>query len=245
MNLIIDIGNSLTKIAVYKGDEIIVLNTFEDITVKILEKYKTKYPNLKNAIISSVVNHNKAIIKYLNANFNLVELNKATPLPIKNGYKSPETLGTDRLAAAAAANYLYTFVNILVISAGTCITYDFVTWKAEYIGGAISPGIDIRFKALNEFTAKLPLIEKKPFKELIGTNTQDSILAGVINGVVAEANSIIKEFEQMYPGVKVVFSGGDMDYFKKLFKDNTFVYPNIVVFGLNIILNHTLKLKKT
>ena len=165
-----------------------------------------------------------------------------TPTPLTNLYQSAETLGSDRLAAAVAANYFYPVKNVLCIDAGTCIKYNFVNFKNEYIGGAISPGIKMRFKALNNFTARLPLIEMdETFSELVGTNTRESILSGVETASVAEVEGMISNYLQLYPDLIVMLTGGDTNFFVKRLKKPIFADQNLILKGLNIILDHSLK----
>jgi type III pantothenate kinase len=146
-------------------------------------------------------------------------------------------LENDRLAAAIAGATLYPGSNVLVIQAGTCITYEFINAQGEYIGGAISPGIQMRYKAMNTFTGKLPLIEHKKFDGLIGQTTEESILSGVNNGILAEVDGIINAYKSQYPDLTIILSGGDADFFVKQLKNSIFAVPNIVLKGLNIILD--------
>ena len=193
-------------------------------------------------ILSSVVEHNKNISEYLRTEFNFIELTGETKIPIENCYQSPQTLGKDRLASAVGANSLFRDQNVLSIDAGTCIKYDLVNAKNQYLGGGISPGIEMRFKALNQFTDKLPLLNYKYFDKLIGQNSEESILSGVMNGVAEEVQGIISRYEKQYPDVKVVFTGGYMKFFEKIFnigsngKSNIFADAFLVLKGLNQIL---------
>ena len=150
-------------------------------------------------------------------------------------------MGKDRLAAAVTGNHFFPNQNVLIIIAGTCITYEFVNTKAEYLGGAISPGISIRFKALHTFTGKLPLVEKKIKASIIGNTTENSILSGVINGCFYEVKGITYEYTDKYKDLKIILSGGDMKYFDKILKNSIFAISNIVLIGLNIILDFNAK----
>jgi len=245
MKLVIDIGNTLTKIAVFDSDQLIDISIQKKITKNLLIEYIDKtnttfsdfYP-IKSVIISSVVDYPPIIRNFINNNFKFIELNEHTKVPIINRYKSPATLGKDRLAAVVAANYFYKNHDLLVIDAGTCITYDLINSRGEYIGGSISPGISVRFQSLHNFTGKLPLLEKMNFEKLIGQNTKESILSGVMNGILFEVEEIINQYKQQYPTIKTIFSGGDVKYFDKRLKNNIFAFPNLVLFGLNIILEY-------
>ena len=247
MNLVIDIGNTLTKVAIFQKEELKVFSAFELFSVKTLKDFFSAHPFVKNVILSSVVKHNKNISEYLKSEFKFIELTHETKIPIENLYQSPQTLGNDRLASAVGANSLFRNQNTLSIDAGTCIKYDFVNSKNQYLGGGISPGIEMRFKALNQFTDKLPLLNYKQFDKLIGENSEESILSGVMNGVLEEVKGIIARYEQQYPDVKVVFTGGFLKFFEKNFnigsngKSNIFADSFLVLKGLNKILEFNAK----
>lgn len=237
MKLILDFGNTLQKVAIFDNNQLIAMKAFKKISLKNIQDFTSSF-TINSAILSSVINYNKNIYNYLKSNFHFIELTSSTPIPINNKYCTPETLGKDRLAAIIAANKNYPNNNILVINAGTCITYDFIDKNADYWGGAISPGIKMRFKALHTFTDKLPLIQlNKKSTPLIGNNSENSILSGVINGSVAELENIIFNYTQNYKDLEVILSGGDMKYFDKKIKNSIFAFPNIVLYGLNIILD--------
>lgn len=197
--------------------------------------------NISSAIISSVSHSAEKIIQVLlSAKINFTELHHNTSVPFVNLYGSPDTLGKDRIAIAAAAVSMYPGKNVLVIDAGTCITYDFVNKDSEYIGGAISPGLYLRLKALNTFTSRLPLLKMPPSEmeiDLIGKNTNDSILSGVFCAALSEIEAIINRYEQQYSPLITIISGGDYKYFEKLLKSNIFATPNVVVLGLKKILD--------
>ncbi|MEK6615829.1 MAG: type III pantothenate kinase [Bacteroidota bacterium] len=243
MNVVIDIGNTLTKIAVFSGKELASFSSFEKISIETLKEIFVKNHAVKNGILSSVIEPDKNISEFLNSTYFFIELSHETKIPIENLYQSPQTLGKDRLAAAAGANFLFGNQNVLSIDAGTCIKYDFVNNKNQYLGGGISPGIEMRFRALNQFTDKLPLLTYKHFDKLIGQNTDESILSGVMNGVAEEVKGIIARYEQHYPDVKVIFTGGYLKFFEKIFnigsngKSNIFADSFLVLKGLNQILN--------
>ena len=169
-----------------------------------------------------------------------IELNHSTPVPFINSYTTPDTLGKDRIAIASAATKKYPGENVLIIDTGTSITYDFVTSNKEYLGGSISPGLNMRFKALHNFTHRLPLINlPDPDTEinLVGDSTESSILTGVVNGLIAEVENIIVQYNTKFSPLILVISGGDYKYFEKLVKSNIFAAPNIVVYGLKCILD--------
>ena len=190
MKLILDFGNTLQKIAVFDKNQMIAFKAFSKISLKEIKKFIINYP-IHSAIISSVIYYPNEIKEFLLIKFNLIEFSENTPIPINNLYKTPETLGKDRLSAVIAANSISINRSSLVINAGTCITYDFVDNNSTYYGGAISPGLFMRFKALHTFTEKLPLITKiKSQNPLIGSTTEESIFSGVLNGTLSEIEGI-------------------------------------------------------
>jgi len=240
MKLVLDFGNTLQKIAIFEENQMLEVLAYKKVTLKKLQQIIVNYP-IKSAIISSVVDYSSAIKTFLQNNFNFIEFNETTAIPVINKYATPLSLGKDRLAAAIAGNHFFPKQNVLVINAGTCITYDFINEKGEYLGGAISPGISIRFKALHTFTEKLPLVEKKSKASIIGNTTEKSILSGVINGVFHEVKSITSKYTDDYKNLKIILSGGDMKYFDKILKNSIFAVSNIVLIGLNIILDFNAK----
>lgn len=242
MNLIIDIGNSQSKAALFSADKLKTLTCVRgEITTSKLKKFVDTKGKIDAVILSSVINHLPSLNQFLSKKFNFIELNTATRLPIKNLYESPGTLGKDRIANAAGANFLFPDQNILSIDAGTCIKYDFVNSKNQYLGGAISPGIEMRFQALHHFTAQLPLVEKFNLNtNLVGKNTNESIISGVQNGVNAEVSGIINRYKEKYKNVIIIFTGGDHHSFKNFVskKNRIFAVPDLTLLGLNTILNY-------
>ena len=239
MQLIIDVGNSYAKIAVYDGAEIVELKVTESIGVEQIEDILNNYPQISSAILSEVRGNNDEISKFLSQHVFFIELNQATPVPFNNQYQTPETLGKDRIAGASAALTLFPNENVLVIDAGTCITYDLINSKGDYLGGAISPGINMRFRSLHDFTGKLPLVKAidGQIPELIGNNTINSIYAGVQKAVLLEVDAMISEYQSKFQPLKTILSGGDYFYFDKNLKSNIFATPNIVIKGLKVILD--------
>ncbi len=242
MKLIIDSGNTLTKIAVFNKDLITFKTEEKDTSFNAIEKILQSY-SVEAAIISDVSNTTNKIAERLTSVLPVVKMTGITPTPLKMEYQSCERLGTDRLAAAVFASAHYPHSPVLTIQAGTCITYDFVTKDGIYKGGGISPGLDMRFKAMNTFTANLPLVKKKEISFLLGENTQDSILSGVMNGTSAEIDGIIDQYIEKYPGLKVVIGGGDTFFFDKKLKNRIFAIENLVLKGLNLILEYNVNFK--
>jgi type III pantothenate kinase len=163
-------------------------------------------------------------------------LDHATSLPITNQYATPSTLGMDRLAGVCGATQLFPDENTLVIDAGTCVKFDFVDKHKNYLGGAISPGLSMRFRAVHAFTSRLPMLVPANDPELIGNSTETSIQSGVINGMVEEIDGIIVRYQKKYPDLKVILSGGDGAFFENKLKASIFASPNVVLIGLNSIL---------
>lgn len=238
--LVIDYGNTLVKAAVFRDDEIQKMKTGSELNIETLKTFQAEY-HTEDVIISSVVTIPPKISAFLKENFRLTELTHNTPVPITNLYKSPETLGKDRLAAAVAAHAMFPNNHVLAIDAGTCVTFDFVDFTGGYYGGGISPGIHMRFKALHTFTQRLPLVMHQNFEGLSGTTTEESILSGVLNGIVSEFDGIIGEYRKKYDKLQVVVTGGDMNFFAKKLKSNIFATPNLVLKGLNEILKFNVK----
>ena len=191
MNLIVDVGNTFVKFAIFNDADLVKKNSFELSEFKKQYKaLKKEFPKVKSAIISSVGRMSKNQIKSITEDINVIELNSKTKLPFKNLYKTPKTLGVDRIALVSASVNKFPDKNVLIIDAGTCITYDFITNENHYLGGAISPGIRLRYKSLNNLTANLPLLETKQPKTIIGNTTESSIHSGVVIGVIKEIDVI-------------------------------------------------------
>lgn len=244
MNLVVDSGNTQAKAALFEHDEIIASarsgNNEWTFVFELIRKYNPSF-----AIISDVSDTTSAMAKELKKNMEVLYVNGKTSVPLKMNYSTPETLGPDRLAAAVYGKKLFPDNNILVIQTGTCITYEFVSREGEYSGGAISPGIDMRLKSMNTFTAKLPLVKKKEIDHLIGNTTNESILSGVINGCIAEIDGIIDQYRKNFSDLKVVAGGGDIFFFDKKLKNKIFATENLVLRGLNEILKfNNAKLQK-
>jgi type III pantothenate kinase len=242
MRFILDFGNTNQKIAVFDNDRIVLLEQEESIRIRFLETLAQEFPEIDCGIISSVVPLRPALKKFLKKTFDpFIILSHQTPIPLTNRYKTPRSLGKDRLACAVAASRMFEGVPAMVINAGTCITYDFVNAEGEYLGGAISPGLQMRAQSLHNFTHQLPLIEIETPQDLIGTRTASSILSGVVNGTVQEITGVVKQYQKRYPNLQVILSGGDAKFLDKLLKIRIFAFPNIVMVGLNYILEYNLK----
>ena len=239
MNLVVDIGNTRTKTALYQGETLVDLsihNHYEDIF------FGDFIERSSHIIVGSVLNDVDALIYKLSKLKPCQLFTTQTQIPIQNKYQSISSLGSDRITASIGAYYLYPNNNVLVIDAGTCIKYNFTNSNNEYLGGGISPGIEMRFKALNQLTAKLPLTPfNKNFDELIGNSTENSILSGVINGTIQEIDGIITCYKSDFPNLICVLTGGDAEYLSNRLKNSIFTHRNLVLKGLNDILNYSIE----
>ena len=237
MNLAIDIGNTLIKIGAFEGAAMKEVQSFES-NVESLVYINKKRPD--NIIISTVRSQEDNLINSVLSISNCIILNSATPLPVTNLYKTPDTLGPDRVSACIGAYSLFPKTNCLVIDCGTCIKCDMMDKNGSFHGGSISPGVKMRFEALNYFTAKLPLIQEKPISFLTGQSTEDSILSGVINGALFEIEGFIDNYSKIFSQLNVILTGGDAGSFESKIKQHIFVIPNLVLLGLNKILLYNL-----
>jgi len=239
MNLIIDVGNTYVKLAVFSGNEL-VEKTYasHDEVTKIVQKLIENHPGLKRAIISSVGKKNKALTKAIKRNLDLLKLNSKTKVPFKNDYKTPKTLGDDRIALVSASVRQYPDKNVLIIDAGSCITYDFIDSENHYKGGAISPGLGLRYRSLHNLTANLPLLELEDPSDIVGKSTEDSIHSGVVFGVINEMDGVIDRYLEKYPDLTVILTGGDSDFLSKRLKNTIFANSNFLLEGLNFILEY-------
>jgi len=240
MNLIFDIGNSGTKMAIFNGKEMVTSFRSREFSCEKLASKLSKY-QIDKAIICSVKAMPEYIPDLLSVNIPSVHtLTSESQLPFKIEYETPETLGPDRIAAAAGAYAMFPGKKILIIDAGTAITIDLLTGKA-FKGGNISPGINMRFKALHRFTGKLPLVHPTENFTTPGRNTIEAITAGVINGVTYEINEYIRTFEKKYPGLEVIVTGGDSKIITSRISRKVIYAPDIVLEGLNYILEYNAK----
>jgi len=239
MNLVIDIGNTRTKFSVFNRGEVLITVPVDEFLPEHINMLQEEHPDLKKVILSSVKDYSPNLRTALQNKFEyFLELDAQTPLPIENCYKTPESLGKDRIAAAVGGFDLYPEKNLLIIDAGTAITYDVLNDKHQYLGGNISPGIEMRYKALHQFTGKLPLLSQQKFDKLYGTTTDEAIRAGVQHGVVFEVDKAIDTFKEFYKNLNVIITGGDADFFDNKLKNSFFVNFNLTALGLNRILEY-------
>lgn len=240
MRLIIDAGNTQTKLALFAGDKIITEKKYSRLLKSSIQSV-TKHKHIEAVIFSTVIKPDLKLINYLSSYPFLINLTHKTKIPIKNKYKTPQTLGRDRLANAVGAAGLFKKKNNLVVDAGTCIKYDFINHKNEYLGGGISPGIQMRFDALHYFTDQLPALKIREKFSLVGQSTEESILSGVENGILAEVEAIILQYKKFYKNLNVIFTGGDYLFFVNRLKTPIFAAPQLTLIGLNEILDYALQ----
>ena len=236
MILIIDLGNTNVKAAVFEKDTLLDVVVFEKgKIVSEIKKILKKHP-ISKAVMSNVASISEVKLKKIQAFVEIIFISSFRRVPFVNLYKTPKTLGVDRIALAAAAVSQFPHKNVLVVDAGSCITFDFVTAKKEYLGGAISPGIQMRFRTLNHFTANLPLLVKEEVTSFIGFSTKESINSGVVNGVIQEIEGVISQYKNKYLDLTVVLTGGDTNFLSKQLKSSIFANQNLLLQGLNYLL---------
>jgi len=237
MNLIIDIGNTRVKLAVYEHDNYVYkITTTKKYFFQTVKKILKKHSEIKRGIISSVDFFSREEEINLNQLLQLTIVNASMKLPFKNLYATPSTLGVDRIALIAAASKQYKKKNVLVIDAGTCVTFDFLNHENEYLGGAISPGLTVRYEALHNLTAKLPLLKPENSDFFIGNSTESSIHSGVINGLVNEIDGVIQQYQSTYTDLTVILTGGDTNFLAERLKSSIFANSNFLLDGLNHLL---------
>lgn len=236
--LIVDIGNSTAKLAVFEQGEIKEVLRCSNQSLDGLFTLCDKYP-IRKGIVSSVIELGDEVCRQLTQlPFPVLRFTHETPIPVRNLYQTPRTLGADRLAAVIAAYTLNPQHPSLVIDAGTCITYDFIDENGQYHGGNISPGMEMRFKALHEFTGKLPHVGFPAKVPLYGQTTETAIQAGVIRGIEHEIKGYISQLQQKYPSLLVFLTGGNGISFDNNLKSGIFADSFLVLKGLNRILEY-------
>ncbi|MCK4663672.1 MAG: type III pantothenate kinase [Bacteroidales bacterium] len=242
MNLLIDIGNTLTKIGIYHNNKLIDNYNLPFLIISDINNIKNKFPDINNVILSSVAGIKPEINEFLKNNFeNYIQLNSETKIPLEIIYKTRNTLGNDRIAGIVGANNIFPNTNVLVIDIGTAITYDFVNSKNQFLGGNISPGLTTRYKSLNNYTKNLPLLNWNENFELLGNTTKNAIISGVQNGIVFEIEGYINKMNKLYKNLKIILTGGDSILFEKIIKSTIFAELNLIFIGLNRILKYNVK----
>jgi len=239
MNLVIDAGNTLIKTSVYRAGVELFYEQFKlpDFVFKIKSIFD-KFPNITHAILSSVGALDKKDIAVVGLFCKVHQLTSKSKTPFKNSYATPDTLGVDRIALATAAFYHNPKGNTLVIDAGTCVTFDMVNDYGEYLGGASSPGLQMRYNALHEQTSKLPLLKPEELMDFIGNTTNSSIHSGVINGISSEIDAVIDQYSQRFEDLTVILTGGDALFLSKRTKNTIFANLKFLLEGLNYLLEY-------
>ena len=239
MNLVIDAGNTLIKTAVYNKDNLLIVDTHPIWSAEEIVSLLSRYPKIRSCLICAVREVPAWLPELMRSkSIGYHELTHLIPLPIKIGYETPGSLGKDRIAAAAGAAALFPGRNVLAIDAGTALTIDLITEKGLFAGGNISPGLRMRFSALHQQTFSLPEMEPAEEVPLIGKNTREAILAGVVNGLIYEIDNSINSLNNKYNDLHVIMTGGDAVYLSARLKNTIFTEENLVLNGLNAILRN-------
>lgn len=233
--LIVDIGNTRIKTAVFEHETLVEENSFSETSD--LARY-AKNVAFESCIISSVTLSEADLKEKLP--FDFLFLSRETKIPFKNLYATPHTLGVDRKAAVVGARCKFPKDDVLAIDLGSCITYDLLDRQDQYLGGGISPGLQMRFRAMHQQTARLPLVgmPEKQQPDLVGNSTETCMQSGVYFGMRYEMQGMVEAYRAKYPDLKVIICGGDSKIFESLTKDHIFVIPNLVLYGLNRILSY-------
>ncbi|MFP2997437.1 type III pantothenate kinase [Spongiivirga sp. MCCC 1A20706] len=239
MNLVIDAGNTRPKLAVFEKERILVKNTssYKDLGQDI-DAILSDYSKMERIIVSSVAKLDNQLVNRLSEKLPTHTLSHESKLNYTNLYETPNTLGVDRIALMSAAAKYFQYQNVLVIDAGTCVTFDFKNNQNEYLGGAISPGLQMRYNSLNHYTANLPQLEPEKLSSFIGVSTESAIHSGVLNGLAQEIDGVINQYRQRYKHLTVILTGGDVKIFAEYLKNSIFADSNFLLKGLNTILEY-------
>jgi type III pantothenate kinase len=239
LNLAIDIGNTFIKIALFEGAQIVDVFRMTEFDEAQVSKILDSYPLIDKAIVVDGRGGQQSLEELVSARVaTYIHFGHSVPVPIKNLYSTPATLGYDRLAAAVGAHTIYPHNPVLIVDFGTAVTYDLVTKEGEFMGGNISPGAGSRFRALHDYTATLPQLSLSEQVTLVGRTTASAIENGVGLGILFETERYMEALEREYSGIKTIFTGGDANYFAKLVKNPIFATSDLVFYGLNAILEY-------
>jgi len=235
MNLVIDAGNTRTKIGIFEGAALVGVRVFGQVDEA---RDFLRAQDAEHQLVSAVTGEGKSLQDLAHVKGQRLFLSPALPLPIRNRYETPQTLGADRLAAACGAWQMFPGQSSLVIDCGTCINYEFIHSGGSYEGGVISPGASMRFKAMHEMTDQLPLVEPVDEVPLTGRQTVHCMQSGVMNGILEEIKGIMGRYDEVNPGIRVILTGGDAHFFEKPLKPSIFVAPELILTGLHSILRY-------
>jgi type III pantothenate kinase len=242
MILTVDVGNTRIKAAVFEGDILLQHFVFvkEEIQKNIKNILKT-FTNTAHLVVASVGNVEKESFLEFEKEVKVHFVSHNDRFPYVNGYETPQTLGIDRMVLAAGATLQFPGQNRLVIDAGTCVTFDFINERDEYLGGAIAPGLQLRYKSLHDFTAKLPLLSLESPKDVVGRSTTESIHSGVVNGLVYEIDGFIDEYRAICSNFIIILTGGDTEFLAKRLKNTIFANSNFLLESLNQTFQYKIK----
>lgn len=238
MNIVIDYGNSSAKVGIFNEHQLIQKQVFADPAV--LKTFLQTF-EAAHILISSVSQPAETVASWAVHTTHRYILDRTLPLPITNGYATPATLGVDRIAAACGACALFPNTSCLALDAGTCITYEFIDASGRYHGGGIAPGLTMRLEAMHTFTARLPRVAITDNPPLIGNSTETCMQSGAIHGMACEMDGVIARYRAQYPDLQALLCGGDGPFFENKLKEPIFASPDLVLIGLNRILQHNLK----
>lgn len=241
MLLAVDVGNTKIKAAVFEGTVLLEKFVFDKSDVlKNIENIFFQYDKIRQTVLSSVGKDNAALFSELEKRSKLVVIGHDSKFPFSNKYGTPATLGIDRMVLSAGAVVRYPGKNRLVIDAGTCVTYDFTDSNDNYLGGAISPGLQLRYNAMHNFTAKLPLLYPEMPEEYIGNSTAASMHSGVVNGMLHELEGFVRQYNEQYQELTIILTGGDAEFLAKRLKNTIFANSNFLLESLNLLYLYTI-----
>ncbi len=238
MNLVIDIGNTLSKIALFEGNRLVDVKTSPNLNYSIIDKFTLDRP-IERFIMATVRDDGEELYAYLSRMWSGVIMDFHTPVPFSLAGYRDQTLGVDRMALLAAAHHFYPGQNSLVVACGSCITYNLLGADHIYHGGGISPGIHMRLSAMHELTGKLPLVkwDTQQLPLLTGNSTIDAMLSGAVVGAISEVEGVINRYAKtLNSQLNIILTGGDANFFEKELKNSIFAHANFVLYGLNEIL---------
>ena len=239
MNLIIDAGNTSVKLAAFNQGRLLQQSQVpNNELLKAVDELIGMFPGIKHGIVASVSFLEEDQLQTIASKIDLYIVDHQLKVPFTNQYTSQETLGADRIGLIAAAVLQYADQDTLVIDAGTCITYDMITAENIYLGGAISPGLHMRYQSLAHFTDRLPDLQPADFPDFIGNSTNNSIHSGVINGLCREIDGVIEQYQSRYEHLTVILTGGDAQFLSKRLKKAIFAHSNFLLEGLNFLLEY-------
>jgi len=234
VNLVIDIGNTRVKTGVFDHNELVDAKVFDEVNAQVLQALADQYGVTHILTASTGIFVDSEIVRVPGVS---LHLSSETPIPIDNRYETPETLGQDRLAGMVGASWLHPQTNVLVIDAGTCITFDLLEKSGIYLGGNIAPGLDMRYMAMHTFTKRLPTVSRPGSASMLGRTTETALQNGGLIGVLMEITGYMEMLKGQFSELHTLLTGGDAGYLAEHLKTGLSVEPNLVLIGLNQILN--------